>query len=151
MKTYFIELFQYNDWANERLIEYLRTIEQPPERCLKLISHIVSAQDIWLERIAGTHDWNIQVWDLYSLQECAVLSTQSSLNWLKLIRKLRDKDYDKLITYKTANGNSYETPIRQIVTHVSQHASYHRGQINQLLRQNNIPPVEIDYIYYTKL
>ncbi|MBU1096804.1 MAG: damage-inducible protein DinB [Ignavibacteriae bacterium HGW-Ignavibacteriae-2] len=151
MKTYFIELFQYNDWANEQLIEHIRFLEQPPERCLRLISHILSAQDMWMERIAGTHDWNIQIWDLYTIQECSLLSVQSSQQWFKLIRKLKDKDYDKLIVYKNLNGNACETPIRQIITHVAQHSTYHRGQINLLLKQNNIPPVELDYIYYSRL
>jgi uncharacterized damage-inducible protein DinB len=151
MRKFFIEYFQYNDWANDRVIESLKAIEHPPERCVSLISHIISSQDVWLERISGSYDWNIEIWESFNLFECSVLSFQSSEGWMNFIRKSREKDFDNLINYKNTKGNQYETPVKEIIAHVLNHSSYHRGQINQILIDNNVPAVPIDYIYYTRL
>jgi uncharacterized damage-inducible protein DinB len=151
MKRFFIEYFQFNDWANDRVIESLKAIQNPPPKCVSIISHIISAQDVWLERISGNHNWNIEVWEPYSIYECSVLSLQSSEGWIKFIRKSREKDFDNLICYKNTKGNEYETPVREIMAHVLNHSSYHRGQINQVLKENNFSPVSIDYIFYTRI
>ncbi|MBN1302100.1 MAG: hypothetical protein JW995_12875 [Melioribacteraceae bacterium] len=151
MKSYFLELFQYNDWANEQLISVMEKYEQFPERCLQLFSHIISVQDVWFERINENHDWNIDIWDLYSIQECKVLSGQSSVNWLKFIRNTKEKDFDKLIKYKSTKGNNYESPVFEICAHVINHSTYHRGQVNQLLAQNGIEVPGTDFIFYTRI
>lgn len=151
MKSYFLSMFQYNDWANEQTLNSFKFLEPLPEKCLLLLSHIIAAQDVWCERISGTHDWNIQLWDVYNLQECAVLSSQSTQQWLKLIRKLKEKDFERFVKYKNLKGNSFESPVRDILAHVINHSTYHRAQINQLLRQNNIQPPKTDFIFYTRI
>jgi uncharacterized damage-inducible protein DinB len=151
MKRFFIEYFQYNDWANEQIINALKSTQSLPPKCLQLISHIISSQDVWLERIAGNHDWNIELWDSYSLIECSLLSEQSSQKWMNLIRKSREKDFDNIVSYKNTKGNSYETLMREIVAHVLNHSSYHRGQINQLLVDNRLNPAPVDYIFYSRI
>ncbi len=151
MKNYFISMFQYNDWANEQILNSFKFLEPIPEKCLLLFSHIIAAQDVWCERLAGSHDWNIQIWDVYSYQECTLLSSQSTQEWLKLVRKLKQKDFDKLIKYKNSKGNSSETPVRDILAHVINHSTYHRAQISQLLKQNNVEPPITDFIFYSRI
>lgn len=151
MKKRFIELFHYNDWANEQIINALQSMQEIPDKALQIVSHILASQDVWFERIQGTHDWNISFWDTYSIAECMVLSKQSTQNWLRLFRNIKEKDFDKIITYKNSKGNKYETSLIQIITHVINHSTYHRGQINILLRQHNIEPVPTDYIFYTRI
>ncbi|MFH1195143.1 MAG: DinB family protein [bacterium] len=151
MKHHFINLFQYDDWANTQIISSLHSVLEPPEKAVSLISHIIAAQDLWLDRIVGKSDFNISVWDSYSVQECAVLSKQSSDNWIKYIRRTGEQHYNDLITYKNIKGIEYSTPLKDIFTHVVYHSTHHRGQINSVLRENSIEPPEISYITYTRL
>ena len=151
MKNYFFQMFQYNDWANEQIFNSLKFVEAIPGKSLLLLSHIIAAQDVWYERITGIHNWNIQLWEVYSLQECVVLSSQSTKNWLSLVRKFKEKDFDKLIEYKNMKGNDCENTVSDILAHVINHATYHRAQINTVLKENGIEPVLIDYIYFTRL
>ncbi len=151
MKKYFIEYLQYNDWANEQVIASLKGIESPPESCVHLVSHIIAAQDIWLERIVGNYNWNIELWETYSLIECSLLSLQSTRKWMNFIRQCKSSDFENLIKYKNTKGNSYETPVREIISHVLNHSSYHRGQTNQLLIEKGLAPAITDYIFYTRI
>lgn len=151
MKSRLLRLFNYNDWANEQVSGALCSIPGIPDHAVKLMSHIIASQDVWLERVQGTHNWSIQFWDIYTAQECMVLSSQSSKDWLKFIRKCRAQDFDRLIRYKNSKGNEYETPFIEIAEHVLFHSAYHRGQINLILRGGNIEPVKTDFIYFTRI
>jgi uncharacterized damage-inducible protein DinB len=150
MKKYFLDLFEYNNWANDKLILRLQKIDCKFKygSPLKIFSHIISSQETWLERVKGTKSYNIFLWDEFSIQELSVLSMNSHKEWIKFITKLNDGDFDKMCRYKNSNGVKNERTYQDIFQHLINHSSYHRGQINHLLRLNNIEPVILDFIYY---
>ena len=150
MKKYFLDLFEYNNWANDKLILKLQKIDCDFKHGnpLKIFSHIISSQETLLERAKGTKSYNIFLWDEFSIQELSVLSMNSHKEWIKFVSKMHEDDFDKLCKYKNTKGVKNEKTYQDIFQHLINHASYHRGQINQLLRLNNIEPVIIDFIYY---
>ena len=150
MKKYFIDLFEYNNWANDRLIHKIQNLETEitSGNPLKIFSHIIASQDTWLERVKGTKSYNIFIWDEYSIQEIAVLSMNSHKGWTNFINKQKEEYLLNLCTYKNSKGEELSRSYIDIFQHVINHGSYHRGQINQLLRINDIEPVSIDFIYY---
>ena len=54
IKRYFIELFEYNLWANERLLKVIADSGTNDPYILETTSHLISAQIIWLHRKAKT-------------------------------------------------------------------------------------------------
>lgn len=61
MKKYFLDLFEYNNWANDKVINRLHQVncqftDQDPFR---IFSHIISSQETWLERVKRTKSYNI--------------------------------------------------------------------------------------------
>jgi len=150
MKKYFLDLFEYNNWANDKIILKLLDLdsnfkEQDP---IKIMSHIVSVQDTWLERVRGKKSYNIFLWEEYSIQELEVLSINSSKELKKYISKMSEKNFEEFCTYKNSKREDISNSYQDIFQHIVNHSSYHRGQINQILRTNNIEPVNIDFIYY---
>lgn len=150
MKDYYKKQFEFNDWANSAIIDHLLEQTDVPEKTVKLISHIISAQDIWFERVKKNRDYNISPWDEYSLQECKILSPQSTENWLSFIKRTSEKNLEEVCSYFDTKGDYHETGIPDIITHLFNHSMYHRGQINQLLSQAGLKPVSIDYIIYVR-
>ena len=150
MKKYFLDLFEYNNWANDKLIYKIQNLDTDFEtgNPLKIFSHIIASQDTWLERVKGTKSYNIFIWDEYSIQEIAVLSMKSHKGWINFINKQREEDLSNICNYKNSKGEKLSRSFTDIFQHVVNHGSYHRGQINQLLRMNNFEPVSIDFIYY---
>ena len=150
MKKYFLDLFEYNNWANDKIILKLSTIsvEFKEPNPIKILSHIIAAQDTWLERVKETKSYNIFLWEEYSLQELEILSLNSHKEWIKFISKMPLNDFEKECSYKNSKGKKHTGTYQDIFQHIINHSSYHRGQINQILRMNNFEPAIIDFIYY---
>jgi uncharacterized damage-inducible protein DinB len=150
MKKYFQNLFDYNDWANSKILEKLFLNNKGDDNTRKLMSHIVSVQDTWLERIKETENYKIDIWEIYSAQELQILSDNSSKVWQKFISKLTNDDFENICSYKNSKGTEFTNTYQEILTHVINHSTYHRGHINQLLRLKSIEPVSIDFITYVR-
>ena len=150
MKKHFINLFTYNDWANNQIINAFEKCNEVPDKALKIFSHIITAQDVWLERIVEPEKYTISFWEVYTLKECILLSQKSTKNWLKFLNKLNEDGVWKTHTYKNSKGTEFKNSIYDSLTHLTMHSAYHRGQINTILRENNYEPAVTDYIYYLR-
>lgn len=150
MKKYFLDLFEYNNWANDKILLKLQniTFQFNGINPFSLLSHIVAVQDEWLERVKGTKSHNIYIWEEYSIQEIEILSLNSHKNWIRFISNFKEDDFKALCKYKDSKQKKKSKAYQDIFQHVINHSTYHRGQINQILRMNGIEPVVIDFIYY---
>ena len=150
MKKYFLDLFEYNNWANDKIILRLQSINEEFKNAnpLQILSHIISVQDYWFERVKGIKSYNIFLWDEFSIQELGVLSLNSHQDWVKFITKLNESEFEKKSSYKNPDGKKMTRSYQDIFQHIINHSSYHRGQINQIFRMNKIEPVNLDFIYY---
>ena len=62
---------------------------------------------------------------------------------------LGDGAVRRMVEYKLLSGHAGVSPVWQMVQHVVNHASYHRGQITTMLRQLGAPPPKsMDMIAY---
>ena len=150
MKKYFTNLFEYNDWANNAVITTIKNMNCEDEKILKTMNHIIAAQDLWLERINNLDNHMIELWEVLSANELVILSKISSSNWLKFIKKLRKDKFNDPCEYVNIKGKEFVNIYSDIMQHVINHSSYHRGQINSLLRSLGHEPVIIDYIHYKR-
>ena len=62
---------------------------------------------------------------------------------------LDDAGVARVIEFKLLSGQTGASPVWQMVQHVVNHASYHRGQITTMLRQLGAKPAQsMDMIAY---
>jgi uncharacterized damage-inducible protein DinB len=54
------------------------------------------------------------------------------------------------VRYRSTEGKAYEAPLWQLVQHVANHASYHRGQVVTLLRLLGARPVTTDLVAWDR-
>src|SRR5688572_29680679 len=85
MKRYFLKLYQYNAWANKRVLGTLRRQNVHDEKVLSLMGHIVAAQFLWLHRIKGLPPPNLKLWDQYDLEKVAELAEDAGSRWLEFV------------------------------------------------------------------
>jgi len=147
---HFIHLFEYNNWATKLAANSVIVSDKKEERSTELLSHIVSAQTIWLNRILG-NNITIDPWQKLLPEECITQSTQITSEWITLLKKFKDSDLAKRIEYKNLKGESFTNSIKDIITHVINHSTYHRAQIAQLVRQSGGEPAKTDYIVYQRM
>jgi len=138
----------YNNWANSLLLNALTANSASiPETCISLFSHIVNAQLIWGCRISGVKP-KVSVWQVNDLQSCRIL-LEESVNSLLYITDQETVE-SAIVKYTTSAGEYYETSIADILLHVFNHGTYHRGQIAKEMKLHHIKPVNTDYIQFIR-
>lgn len=146
MKTFFKDIFEYHHHFNKKLIHQLMEYEsQLPQRLIALMSHTINAHQVWNARIVKKKTLDLH--QQHSLQNCMLLDRYNYRETLKIIdtHTLSEK-----ITYSNSKGFQFINSIEQILFHVSNHFSHHKGQIVADLRQHGISPIVTDYIFYKR-
>ena len=149
MKKYFIKLYEYNQWANKRVFDALDRQKVDDEKVLTLMSHVVSALFIWLCRIKGESPEPYPLWKQYKLSELLKMNEEITTKWLSFVRET--ENFDRELTYTNYVGDPYKNNVEQIMIHLVNHSSYHRGQVALLLRQKGYEPVNTDFITYDRV
>jgi len=149
LRDHFIHLFKYNDWATRAAANSVKGLEKKDEKLSDLLSHLVSAQKIWLNRILE-RQLHISPWEKYTGQECLSQSTSITAEWINLLESFKDNDLDKRIEYINTKGEKFSNTVKDIITHVINHSTYHRAQIAQNLKALGKKPASTDYIVYQR-
>lgn len=151
MKNHFRDLIKFNDWANQRMLITLEDAEVSDDELLKMFSHIISAQIIWLNRIKDLPTSPFPIWEQYKLSELRTMTMESSTNWFHYIEEHQFQTFEEMIFYKNSQGKRYENTIREIITHVVNHSTYHRGQLAKSMKTLGIEPPRTDFMAYARL
>lgn len=149
MKKYLIDKLKYNLWANSRTIKSLMQAEAS-EKAFSLMGHILDAQGTWLVRIQKPDEASKNFWHNYSIEQMEELNEKSNKEWEDFISFLDDEMLQKEIRYTNSKGEEYTNTIQQIITHVLNHSTYHRGQIAAEIRKSGGTPAVTDYIVFKR-
>jgi uncharacterized damage-inducible protein DinB len=151
MKNHYIKMFNYDQFANKALLNAI--IEShAPHRPLQLMAHLLSAQRIWMNRINGIEPYPGKLWPMdFTTAHCARLINEYHEEWMAFLNQMKEPDFDKLISYQNSLGDSYQTSISDILTHVINHGTHTRAQVGQQLKLAGVETLPItDYSYYLR-
>lgn len=151
-------LFAYDAWANARALDACSALT--PERFTKdlgssfpsvrdTLAHIMSAQWIWNERFHGRPTAGLPKSDQYT--DLAILGerwAEVQRDLLGFVNKLSDADLERTFEYRDTKGNAHRNVYREVLQHLANHGTYHRGQVTTLLRQLGVKPVNTDLIVF---
>ncbi len=149
MKDYFIKLYQYNQWANKRVLGELENQEVEDKEILTIMSHVVSALFIWLCRIEGGSPEAYPLWKQYPLIGLVKMNEEITGRWLKFVKET--EDFNRELVYNNFVGDPYKNNIEQIMIHLVNHSTYHRAQVALLMRQKGFEPINTDFITYDRV
>lgn len=147
----------YSEWASHRLLDAAATLE--PEELtrdhgtsdksvLGALAHVFAADRHWLARVRlQTPGPFIQQSD-YSLAVLRRDWPQLFQGWRDWLASLSTEDLAAEIRYADLNGRPFATPAWQILLHVVNHATHHRGQVSGFLRTMGHKPPPVDLIVY---
>lgn len=151
MKELLLQYAQYNVWANKRMIESLLMLdEQGADREIvssfssirKTVHHIMAAEHVWLQRLQLVpqpvwvgHDF------VGTFADACRFWTNASDSSLAFVNSSDNAVLTNTIHYKLRNGSDQNTSIFQILHHVFNHSTYHRGQLVTMLRHAGVTEV----------
>lgn len=149
MKKYFRKLYEYNRWANRRVLDALNRQKVSDEKILGLMAHVVAAQLLWLHRIKGLPAPDVKLWGSYTLEEVNTMAEDAGKQWIDFVGAT--DSFDREMTYKNYTGDTYTNNVEMVMIHLVNHSSYHRAQIATLLRQQGLEPINTDFITYDRV
>jgi len=162
MKKPAIKEYHYHSWANNRFFEHLQAlpdevydkeVESVFSSVSEVIAHIYQVDQLWLSVMAGEpFEQNIKMF-----KKAQKKAEGKSLHAMeKLYHELSDQyaaffdeqDLDEVITTEHPQYGKLEVSVAELVQHVVNHGTYHRGNITAMLRQQGHASVPNDYIIY---
>ena len=149
MKGHFKKLYRHVAWADARVLESLRAAHAVLKKDLDLYSHILGSEHVWLSRIRGTTA-QVAVWPTLTLDEAERLASQNITAFNEVISWLTEEGRETPITYRNSAGEQFTSTLEDILTHVSLHGAYHRGQIAASIRAAGDVPSPTDYIAFAR-
>jgi uncharacterized damage-inducible protein DinB len=131
-------------WADERLLAAVA--EHLPTQTV-ILQHIYLAEAVWFGRVQGQE--NLVIGDLKAPSDIAALQEawpQMHRDWLAWAAALTD--WDTIIPHRNPKGDLFHMPAWQIVLHLANHGSFHRGQVAALIRAAGFAPPASDLVIY---
>jgi uncharacterized damage-inducible protein DinB len=147
----------YTAWASQRLLdaaaqlspgELTRDFKTADKSLLDTLVHIYAADRIWFARVSGEPRATFvdpEDRDLTVLQ-----SDWPALHdrWKLWMRDRDDSGVLEVISFKNTKGHAYSQPVWQIILHVVNHGTHHRGQVSGFLRSMGHTPPPLDLMHY---
>lgn len=146
MIEYLQQLFAYNNWANHEVLTALRTTGKPMERSLKLLAHILAAEQLWLERLTQKKQ-TFPVWPDFSFEQCESQIGHLADLWGNYLKTMSEAELSEICNYANTKGEKWSNRKSDILTHVIMHSAYHRGQIAADTRAAGFTPAYTDFIH----
>jgi uncharacterized damage-inducible protein DinB len=150
MKAHFINLFNYDNYANKIILDAMLKVN-PPEKAVQLMAHLLVAQQIWLNRCKGLPAVGGALWPEGQTDAFAGMISENSKDWSDYLNSLQPGDFEKLISYKNSKGDSFKNKLSDVLAHLINHGTHHRAQIGQQLKfagADTLP--NTDYIFYIR-
>jgi len=153
----FRQLADYNHWANLRL--YGAALEMPEETYRRstgvffnslhgTLNHLLLTDRIWLKRLTGTgeHPDRLNAILYENRQELLRARMAEDARLIGVIAGYADADLGKPISYQTTSGKAYTQPLQDILLHLFNHQTHHRGQAHaccSILTGAEPPPLDL--------
>jgi uncharacterized damage-inducible protein DinB len=143
---------RYTNWASRKLLDVVATLS-PEDRersngishgsILGTLAHVQFADWIWYTRVVEHLDK-----PQGTLEALQTVWPEIQRKWEAWSHTLADSDLQRELSYKLQDGTEFRSTIGQIILHVVNHGTLHRGQVMGMLRQMNIVPPSTDLMAY---
>lgn len=161
MKQILKELAAYNTWANQKLAEPI--LKLPEEKQLAEIPssfkslyhtllHMWDAESIWWQRMK-LHEKIIIPHEHFkgSMQDLVNGLHQQNVLWEQWVINATPAALEHVFQYFNSRKESFKQPIYQMILHVFNHGTYHRGQLVNMLRQLRVEKIpQTDLIIFSR-
>ena len=140
----FADLLKYTFSADKLIIDVFEKADNALPEAELLFSHILNAQHIWISRILNKpHVFDR--FDRHNVKEFRALQLE---NETQLLHILNGFNPDQIITYfNIKDKQKFESRLSDILFHIVNHSTYHRGQVATQFRLNQIDPPITDYVF----
>jgi uncharacterized damage-inducible protein DinB len=153
MLRHFLMMATYNRWANRRLYAAAAALDDSQYRkdvgvyfssLHGTLNHLLAADRIWMHRLQGSGE-QPQGLNVVLFEQLAALHAARSIEDERILGFVSSLDAAALHTvceYRMLNGTPQRQPIREILAHLFNHQTHHRGHAHAALTRLGVaePP-----------
>jgi uncharacterized damage-inducible protein DinB len=161
MKELLKQLAAYNIWANQKIMEAILTLPEEKQKqelpssfksLYATVLHMLDAENIWWQRMKlneritrPSENFNGNMKEL-----CQGLLQQNH-QWQDWVNNASDMALEHVFQYYNLKKENFKQPVYQMILHVFNHGTYHRGQLVNMLRQLGIEKIpQTDFIVWSR-
>lgn len=162
MSNHPVEMFKYHIWASRAIME---RIQELPESVLHeevnssfptiahALSHMYAVDNMFYQVLQG-RDMPEVLQECLSLNQTTLDSMEEYVTQLAVLTEQYQQwlhsgiDLEQSVALNNPFGGLRQTRLSEIVLHVVNHGTYHRGNISTMLRQLGYASVMNDYILF---
>ena len=152
----------YNLWANQQMIDWLlskdpllhdREVKSSFPTINKTLSHIWVAEHVWMCRIEGIEWKNLASrHDGQTTRQISEDLLLSTTYYIGITNSISENELDEKISYKLLSGELGQSSVFNIIHHVMNHSTYHRGQLVTMGRELGFTdPPKTDFMAFVSL
>lgn len=149
---------EFMKWADDTMLAALSRV--PSDRLshdlgnsfkslLGTLGHVYLAESVWLRRLQGNQ--NALITDIdepADLNALAQAWPALHKTWIDWSESLSGEGWHNSLVHRNSQGREFQMPYWQMVLHLVNHGSYHRGQVATMLRQSGIAPPGTDLVTF---
>jgi uncharacterized damage-inducible protein DinB len=143
----------YHHWANMKLLNhinelnedvFLKEVKSVFPSLASFFEHIYQVDSLWLKRILGEK----QPFQVDIRFESPLMAIQ---HFEKLFQQYKQlSSTEGIIFYKNSKGDSFQNEFYEIIEHITNHGTYHRGNVSAVLHQLGEKSVSTDLIFFLR-
>lgn len=161
MKEILLQYATYHKWANQLLLELIHTLPQE-----KQTQHVPSSFSSLHLTIVHLWDAESVWWQRMCLQEHVVFPSknfsgntkdasdqliQMNNKWYEWLQQIQEHVLQHVFHYHNTKKQQFRQPVYQMLLHLFNHGTYHRGQLVNMLRQLGIEKIpQTDFIEWSR-
>jgi uncharacterized damage-inducible protein DinB len=144
MKTHFVTMAKYNAWANARLFRMAGALQDELYRkevgayfksLHGTLNHLLAADRIWMHRLTGfgSHPDKLNAILFDDLPSLHAARVEEDGRIIGFVQGLAGSAFEEVCDYRTLNGTPQRQRLREILAHLFNHETHHRGQAHAIL------------------
>lgn len=156
-----LELATYNFWANKKITDSILLLSDEKQRqelpssfksIFQTTFHIWDAESIWWQRMKLSERIIIPSENQEGKMSDVVNGLlQQSQQWQDWVATASDIALGHVVQYHNSKKEYFKQPVFQILTHVFNHGTYHRGQLVNIFRQLRVEKIpQTDFIVFSR-
>ena len=161
MKEIFIQLSAFNSWANSLLLNAIIPLPEEQHHAevkssfpglYKTVLHMYDAESIWWQRLKLQEKINVPSENFSgNMNDLNQQLLQQDKLWQDWITNANEHALQHEFIYFNSKKERFKQPVYQMLLHLFNHNTYHRGQLVNILRQLGIEKIpHTDFIIWSR-
>lgn len=162
MKDLLQQYAAFNLWANRLLFECIGKLNEEQAKqessssfpsIRQTLQHIWLAEEVWWKRLKLMEQIELESEKFNGrLDELMKKIERQSMEWSDWVHNATEVQLCHVFAYQNTKREQFKQPVNEVLIHVFNHGTYHRGQLVTMLRQLGVEKIPgTDFILFSRI